>query len=719
VPSADPVHVLVVDDDRNVQRMLAEALVTRGFSVSVERDGEAALRAFERQNFDVVLLDVLLPVLNGYEVARRIKSTPRGEKTPVLLLSGVYKSKIHQAEALERHGAAAFVEKPFKLGQLFEKLQGVLGPRFPQTSSLIPRHASFDDAPRQAGRPAWRPRTAGASEDPQTSSLIPRIGSADPPAEPLADPRARAEASLVEATAPAETGETIERGDFSQRPFPELLAELHRRKATGALLLRREKVKKIVFFRSGIPESVKSNRLSECLGRVMVRERMISEADCEASLQRMKAEGRQQGTVLIEMGCISPHNLRYALELQLRLKLLDVFSWTSGDYQFNPQAQPPPETVRFEMSAAAIIYEGVRRAFDEARLASVLGDVASKYVHPASDPLFAGQDMALGDEEAGLLAQMDGTRTVRELRRKGPLSPLDTDRFLYALVAAQMVALRPEKRLVQPPAPRASSTSEERPWDEDEEVLELEDEVPPDEELHLRERLLGTLAAMRRMDFFELLGVPREVSADEVRRASVELLREYHVDAQAGPPETRGLAEQVQQLVREAHDTLLDPERRARYEEQLGHGGVRHEVGEVVGRMLEAESSFRRGEQMLASGEVAAAHRAFSEAVRLQPEEGEFLAMLGWTTHRRALDDKQAAAEALLLLEQAVQRSPALARAHLFKGHLHKALGQASEAQAEYEKAVECNPGCTEALRELSILGWASRGSPKKGPERL
>src|SRR5262249_47660702 len=183
------------------------------------------------------------------------------------------------------------------------------------------------------------------------------------------------------------------------------------------------------FFRGGAPESVKSNRLSECLGRVMVRERMISEADCEESLKRMKASGRQQGTVLIEMGCISPHNLRYALELQLRLKLLEVFGWTRGEFQFNPKAQPPPETVRLQMSTAAIVYEGIRRSYDTARLLRALGEIAGKYVHPAEDPLFAAQDMSLGEEESGLLALMDGGRTVRELRRRGPLSPLDTGRF--------------------------------------------------------------------------------------------------------------------------------------------------------------------------------------------------------------------------------------------------------------------------------------------------
>lgn len=693
VAQTEPVHVLVVDDDRNVQRMLADALTRQGFRVTVERDGEAALAAFERHPFDVVLLDVLLPALNGYEVARRIKSTPRGERTPVLMLSGIYKTKLHQAQAVERHGAAGFVEKPFKLNQLFGKLEGVLGDRFPQPP------------PAPAGN-----------------------GAPEPASEPLADPRAEAEASLVESTSAESTsaeagpaGPAADRGDFRDRTFPELLADLHRRRATGALLLRRDKVKKIVFFRGGAPESVKSNRLSECLGRVMVRERMISEADCEESLKRMKAMGRQQGTVLIEMGCISPHNLRYALELQLRLKLLEVFGWRKGEFQFNARAQPPAETVRLQMSTAAIVYEGVRRSYDAARLREALGDIAAKWVHPAEDPLFAAQDMSLGEEESGLLALMDGSRTVRELRRRGPLSPLDTDRFLYALLASQMVELRTERRIGPPLPPRITAAAApapgDRPWDDEEEVLELEDEVPAtDDEGHLRERLLGTLAAMRRMDYFELLGIAPDAPAHAVQSAAVELLREYRVDDAAGSAEVQGLVQQITELVGKAHDTLADPGARARYQAELREGGVKHEVGDAVGRMLEAESAFRTGEQLLAGGDLPGAHAAFAEAVRLQPEEGEFLALLGWTTHVRAPADGDAARQALTLLGGAVEKSPALDRAHLYKGHVHKALGQTAEAQGEYEKAVECNPGCTEALRELSILTWAARLSQQKTP---
>ncbi|HXX31179.1 MAG TPA: response regulator, partial [Myxococcaceae bacterium] len=387
----EPVHVLVVDDDRHVQRMLGDALTRAGFSVTVERDGESALRAFERRTYDVVVLDVLLPVLNGYEVARRIKSTTEGAQVPVLMISGIYKSRLQAREAVERHGAAAFVEKPFKLGSLFDKLRAVLGDRYP--TSLPPGTPEPD---------ATRP-------------------------DPLADPSAQAEAAHVEsAAAPV----AAQRGDFAETPFAEVLAALHRQGATGALLLRREKVKKIVYFRQGVPVSVKSNRLSECLGRVMVREGMLSEADCEVSLERMKASGRQQGTVLIEMGVISPHNLRYALDLQLRLKLMDLFSWTGGEWQFNPAAEPPPDTVRLELSPAAIIHEGVRRGFDEARIRARLGDIAERTVWPTEDPLFAGQDMGLGDEELALLEAIDGTRSVAELRTLGILPPVETDRLL-------------------------------------------------------------------------------------------------------------------------------------------------------------------------------------------------------------------------------------------------------------------------------------------------
>ena len=229
VAPTDPVHVLVVDDDRNVQRMLADALGKAGFRVTVERDGEAALAAFERQPFDVVLLDVLLPALNGYEVARRIKSTPRGERTPVLMLSGIYKTKMHQAQAVERHRASGIRREAFQAEPPVREARGGARQSVPQTAPrpFVERVAGA--LVRAPGRPAGTGR--GFPGRVYRRGVDGRRGRAR---------RARAR------QAPADRRTRAGPGDVRHPRLSQLLADLHRLRATGGLLLRRDKVKKIV-----------------------------------------------------------------------------------------------------------------------------------------------------------------------------------------------------------------------------------------------------------------------------------------------------------------------------------------------------------------------------------------------------------------------------------------------------------------------------------------
>jgi tetratricopeptide (TPR) repeat protein len=211
--------------------------------------------------------------------------------------------------------------------------------------------------------------------------------------------------------------------------------------------------------------------------------------------------------------------------------------------------------------------------------------------------------------------------------------------------------------------------------------------------------------------------VRADASADEVRKAHRELVREYHLDKFVGSSsaEVRELARSVQELLANARDALVDVSARADYRAKLGSGGMRHEVGEAVGRMLQAESTFRRGQQLLAVGDVVGARGLFDEAVQLQPEEGEFVAYLGWARFQASPGVQEEAQISHAALERAVQLSPTLEKAHLFLGYVLKALGRAEEATRAFERALECNPASAEALRELSILSWAVRLQKNKG----
>jgi DNA-binding response OmpR family regulator/curved DNA-binding protein CbpA len=746
-------NILIVDDDRSTQRVLADALSKLGFTVTVERDGEWAVKTFEKKSFDAVVLDLLLPGLNGYEVARQLRDQPRGRKTPIVMISGVYKNAIHQREAVHKHGAFAFLEKPIDLKLLAATLKDALGERYPQPE------------PEQPPQPPPPP----LEEDDVTGEF-------------MADDQQREEVQVVEQQArqvkAAPSAQTAS-GDFSRKPFAEVLAEIYRWRATGALRIWRQKVKKIVYFRDGTPQLVKSNLLVECLGRVLVREKMISEAECEESLKRMKSTKRMQGTVLIEMGCISPHNLQHGLLTQMQEKLYDAFRWDQGEYQFTPRVTPPPEPLTLGMTCAQLIHEGVRRAYDSKRLAKVLKGTEALYVHPSDEPLYALQDAELGEEEKELLLMADGHKTVATLRALELLPALETDRLIYAMKCAQMIELRdapaegrprvsfaeiaaasrhdslPPPLPVAPPplppplpktaAPAAAPPLLELPWKDaglaqpvaaqaqpppppppsspprrEEQVLampmgsllpELSEVVSlknlSNEESVSRERLAAKVSAMRRLDYFEILGVKQTATREDIKRSYFTLAREFHPDRhfQSASGELRQLAQEIYDLISIAHDTLTDPMERQRYVAELAQG-VKREQNEDVGRILAAEGKFQRGEELMRQRQYAEAYKLFAEAIGLYGEEGEFHAWLGWSLFQA---DASRAEDALRAIEQAISLNPRLDKSYLFLGYIHKANGRPDKAEKQFEKAIQSNPDCTEALRELRLLGRARK----------
>lgn len=223
----------------------------------------------------------------------------------------------------------------------------------------------------------------------------------------------------------------------------------------------------------------------------------------------------------------------------------------------------------------------------------------------------------------------------------------------------------------------------------------------------MRERLVAKVAAMRKLDYFEILGVRRDANREGVKRSYFALAKEYHPDKhyQSASSEVRALAQQIYDLVSTAHDTLTDPAERERYLGDLEQG-VKRDMGEDVGKILAAEGRFQRGEELMRQRSYAEANRLFGEAIALYADEGEFHAWQGWSLFQL---DQQNADTAMQQIEQAVSLNPKLDKSYLFLGYIHKATGRPDKAERQFEKAIQCNPDCTEALRELRLLGRARR----------
>ena len=118
-------RILIVDDEPNIVVPLEFLMKREGYEVAVAGDGQAALEAVARGAPDLVILDVMLPKLSGFEVCRRIRADPRWVGLKVLMLTA--KGRDQEMEKGLGLGADAYVTKPFSTEDLVAKVGQLLG----------------------------------------------------------------------------------------------------------------------------------------------------------------------------------------------------------------------------------------------------------------------------------------------------------------------------------------------------------------------------------------------------------------------------------------------------------------------------------------------------------------------------------------------------------------------------------------------------------------
>lgn len=116
-----PGHVLIVDDTQKNIQVLGTILKNEGYMISVAMNGEQALAAVDRVRPDLVLLDVIMPVLDGFETCRRLKANPDTADIPVIFLT----AKVESTDIVQglELGAIDYVTKPFNATELLKRVR--------------------------------------------------------------------------------------------------------------------------------------------------------------------------------------------------------------------------------------------------------------------------------------------------------------------------------------------------------------------------------------------------------------------------------------------------------------------------------------------------------------------------------------------------------------------------------------------------------------------
>jgi DNA-binding response OmpR family regulator len=119
--------VLCADDDLEILSLVTRHVKSLGATVLEASDGEEALKVAKREKPDLIVLDVMMPGMSGWEVCRAIREDDQLEGTGVLMLTGIGERLNEMTSPL--YGADDFLDKPFELEDLDRKLQSVLEKR--------------------------------------------------------------------------------------------------------------------------------------------------------------------------------------------------------------------------------------------------------------------------------------------------------------------------------------------------------------------------------------------------------------------------------------------------------------------------------------------------------------------------------------------------------------------------------------------------------------
>lgn len=114
------VNILVIDDNQENLRVVSNYLKEKGYKIALALDGESAFKILEENKIDLILLDIMMPEMDGFEVCKKLKEKPQTKDIPVIFLT----AKTDTNDVVEGFnlGAVDYITKPFKKEELYARI---------------------------------------------------------------------------------------------------------------------------------------------------------------------------------------------------------------------------------------------------------------------------------------------------------------------------------------------------------------------------------------------------------------------------------------------------------------------------------------------------------------------------------------------------------------------------------------------------------------------
>lgn len=458
-------RILVVDDSPTIRKVVSSILAARGFDSLAAEDGQAALDLLGHEAVDLVLVDFVMPRMNGYQLCRELRLREPLRNLPVVLMSA--KGDKIRGQFVQQTGALDAITKPFDAVGLVAVIEGALEKHKAGRGRPVPEgEAMEEEQPADSLRPSGRElssdpglRRVQAARELGTAvakllegelTRLPGVGAAGAQSVSDAIERAitpeamRGIGQLIRTLDFGEHVHEVLAGDIAVISIAEVLQLLELQRQTGALAVS-TKTREITLYIVGgrIDFATGQGLRSEFkLGRYLIEDGALAREDLSMVMGNRAGSKRLLGEQLVQLGFVSAEQVRKGLERQTSELVYEVVRWTEGRFSFTANAtSPEAKEAALALPCSGLMMEGFRRV-DEWRLIEGSFDF-DEVLFP--DPVMIermGDDSKLTKQEKAVLASIDGERTIREIVDEVEGSAFELCKILYQFLNSRLVRRR-------------------------------------------------------------------------------------------------------------------------------------------------------------------------------------------------------------------------------------------------------------------------------------
>ena len=240
----------------------------------------------------------------------------------------------------------------------------------------------------------------------------------------------------VDPELPATDDELTIRGDIETSSVPELLTSLLGSGETGILTVRNGDATKTISIHDGRIVYATSNDVDERLGESLLVEGKLTVRQYLEASKLIRPDSRL-GAILVEMNALGPDELMPAVEHQVRAILMDLFTWTRGDYELVIRDLDPENVEILNLSTENLILEGIRRSRAWSQVTRAIGDIGTVFFPTGNTEMSYKLDLT--SEEQDILGHVNGRSTVEHICDVSYLSNFETCRILWALLVLGVI----------------------------------------------------------------------------------------------------------------------------------------------------------------------------------------------------------------------------------------------------------------------------------------